>query len=820
MANRFNPPCNCCGCTIIASNATTYNYEPAEVVCFKRVREQTSVRTLVTQQTTTWVNGSQSSSVVTISDETQASDTTTETVTTQLRAGRFDWIFSQSTVPFGPFIVASETGTPGTNGTRTFQPRTQTTTNRSVWEEYRLVVRFDVSLQDNFGRRDGANAPFITIAAAALAGQVYQLDGYFGPTFNARQATAKWLFADAEMPESIAEFDSMWSAGSNGSQALTLTSNSINILPALPQQQTDSLYVLVFSDAERTGLNIAAPRLTLTANDWMRKKFVLVDASEEEAKAWNGVIPAGRTIKSRVTMPKDLYRVMVQFDKVSPGGVIGFNVSTQHTRVERDPSGYGVPNPLYVKHTLEGTEVAEFYFGKADNLPSVLATVCVANGITWVPGSVPAGGQIFLTRIEFYQSHGPTGPPFSGPLTPRFSNVISPALTGEDSEGNASPLLITNTSSFPVYLSSASVVRLRSILYIDDPETEEDEEGERRLSFVPVFPDSNVKNPTCIDQFPGCWDIELEHSKPLPSVTGRGMTPRGYNARSGSVTGFAASSITGGPGSGNDWDILAPEFVIPQQNATVVASGTTNGTQWLAYLQPEIDSGWIDQIAPDNQQAAVSGSVRIRRLAELEQAEPGNDASPFVYPWLVSIEFATTNVPYRTIFYHSITSGLARPGWYPEAYYSSGGFNSLGITFDTEAQAYWTFIPANAAFGKHLVPNGTTIINQKYFTKPPSTLVKQLVSGLPYPTLQHRSKMFGEYWFAYTWSNGTQRYERISKGFVDAFGGPVPWVTSLLNSNPFRGDRDDMPTAKTAYYVRAVDSRIVDDGPMTLTVNY
>jgi hypothetical protein len=821
MPNRFNPPCNCCGCTIISSEISTYVYAPAEVLCFKRFREILSVRTLITQQTTTWASGVASDSVVTISDETVATDATTDSVTTDLRAGRFEWIFPQVTVPFGSLVVESETGTPGANGTRTFQPRTQTTTDKTAREEYRLALRFDVSGQDNFGRLDAANVAFIQSATATLTGAIYRIDGFGGLLGITTQVTAKWLYSNAETPVDANDFDSLWAAGSGGTATVSTNANSFNVLSSLPVVQTDSLYLLLFSDADRRGINLSDVLITLTAKDWIRKYFELVGATDAESKAWNGLIASGRQIRSKAKLPDDCYQADLEFVTVGTHEIRSMSVETQHATVTRSQTATGT---LYF-HAVETLAAATSldYFTNRGLITSVEPTVTaarpetairiilnVASGVAWTYRVI--GSVIDNTAVIGWRNFEVIGG--QQPLITTANTAVA-ALTGEDSLGEKSPIVITNNSPSAIAISGANVFKIRSLVYIDDPDTEEDETGDRRLTFIPVFPDSNIKNAKCGQVFPACYDPELELSIPSLTASGRGMIKVEHpSTRTGCRATYESIAVEP-PRVPTEieqlvlWDAVAPDFVLPPQSDVVIASGSTNETSWTISLQEFATSGWIDQDLPvDNRANANSalsflGAVTTQRLQTLEHSIPGDDESPLVYPWLVTIPVFISWVVYQRI---RNARGITR--W-------TNNFG--GVSTDSIGQRFTN--PDDLLFGKRIISQNFTPIAIKFYSKPPAVIERTLVESLSRPLFQHQSTIAGEYWFQYVWSNGTVRYSRWSKDFIDAQGGPVAWVTNALNANPNIGDSETPFTARRSYYTTQSGS-ISDGGPIHLRIEY
>lgn len=820
MANRFNPPCNCCGCTIISTEASTYVYAPAEVLCFKRFREILSVRTLITQQTTTWVSGVASDSVVTISDETVATDTTTDSVTTDLRAGRFEWIFPQVTVPFGSLVVESETGTPGANGTRTFQPRTQTTTNRTVREEYRLALRFDVSGQDNFGRLDAANAAFIQSATATITGAIYRIDGFSGLLGITTQVTAKWLYPNAETPEDANDFDSLWAAGSGGTATVSTNANSFNVLASLPVVQTDSLYLLLFSDADRRGINVSDVLITLTAKDWIRKYFELVGATEAEAETWNGLIASGRQIRSKVKLPDDCYQADLEFVTVGTQEIRSMSVETQHATVTRSQTATGTLW-YHAIETLSAFASLDYYTNRG-LIASVEPTVTtarpetairvilnVASGVAWTYRVV--GSVIDNTSVIGWRNLETIGG--QQPLITTANTAVA-ALTGEDSLGEKSPIVITNNSPSAIAISGANVFKIRSLVYTDDPDTEEDETGDRRLTFIPVFPDSNIKNAKCGQVFPACYDPELELSIPSLTATGRGMVKVEHpSTRTGCRSTYLSIAVEPPTLAEVEqlvlWDTVAPDFVLPPQSDAVIATGSTNGTSWIISLQDFATSGWIDQVVPIDNRAnansalSFSDAVTTQRLQTLEHSIPGDDESPLVYPWLVTIPIFVEWVVYQRL---------------RNAYGSTRWTNSFAGVISDDIGLRFTN-PADLLFGKRLIGQRFPSIVIKYYSKPPSVIERTLVESLARPLFQHQSTIAAEYWFQYGWSNGTVRYDRWSKDFIDGQGGPVTWVTNALNANPNIGDSDAPFTARRSYYTRQSGS-VSDGGPVHLRIEY
>lgn len=301
--NKFTPN-QCCGCVVKSHQLFPDFYSP-DIICFKRYRERISVHTLTTQLTRTWVSGVQSNNTVTLVNTTDVTDDTVDSITTESRAGRFEWVFPAAVVPFGPFVVESETGTPGVNGTRTWAPRTQITTNRSVWEEYRLVMRYDVSDQDNFGRRDAANALIIKAATARLGGSQYTLPGWTSFNPNTSGSDLRHQFGvDADMPETPAEFDTLWASGFGSASYTAGTVTNFSILTRLPIAPRQSMFLLWYSTTARRGFNIAG---TGALTIWDRDPVPLPTVPYDWRRDW--IREDFQTWTTRELLPGDNFQV-------------------------------------------------------------------------------------------------------------------------------------------------------------------------------------------------------------------------------------------------------------------------------------------------------------------------------------------------------------------------------------------------------------------------------------------------------------------------------------------------------------------------------
>jgi hypothetical protein len=353
MPKKNSPGCNCCGCVVKSQQLFPDFYTP-EVTCFKRVRERITVATLTTQLTRTWVGGVQTNSTATLVNETVVTkDETIDSITEDRQAGRFEWVFPQVEVPFGPQVVQSETGTPGVDGTRTFFPITRTRTNRTVWEEYRLMLKYDVSNQFNFGRDDAASQDIIRAAVVNVSRQTYTLDGWVGATGQANQVTMRGLYPDADEPSNADEFDDLWAAVASSATLTESFVTEVNILTWLPTSSTDSVHLLFFSDTNKRGLIVSdgqiriwdRPAVTLPAipYDWTQH-WVREDYNQWRTRSF---LPTDNyQISLASLLPSSFWatasrRLIVSFFKIVDGEE---QVRVEQSfQVEIDPVGFFVP---------------------------------------------------------------------------------------------------------------------------------------------------------------------------------------------------------------------------------------------------------------------------------------------------------------------------------------------------------------------------------------------------------------------------------------------------------------------------------------------
>jgi hypothetical protein len=278
---KFTPN-QCCGCQVFENLLFPDFYRPT-VTCMVRRRELSTIRTLTTQLTQTWIGGALTNNTATLVDETVETDNTIDTITQDLIAGQFEWVFPQSTEPFGPLAIESETGIPGVNATKVWKPRTQRTINRTVWEEYRLVFRYDVSNQFAFGLDDADGVAIIKAATASLTGDLYRITGWqpSGSTGQTHQVDVRGFLTDEDPPQDRDEFDVLWDAASN---TATLSA-TLNILSWLPDTDSTSIYLLFYSDTEKRGMRVTngliriSDRLPMSSSaydwtqDWTRESF-------------------------------------------------------------------------------------------------------------------------------------------------------------------------------------------------------------------------------------------------------------------------------------------------------------------------------------------------------------------------------------------------------------------------------------------------------------------------------------------------------------------------------------------------------------------
>jgi hypothetical protein len=183
--------------------------------------------------------------------------------------------------PFGSFVIQSETGEPGVNGTRVYEPRTRIRTYRTVWERYRLIAKYDTSNQFNFGRNDADSLAILKAATVSIARTQYIISGWSGATGQSNSITMKGLRPGETLPTTPAEFDTMWAASGSSTTMGTGTS-AVNILSWLPTATANSVHLLFFSDTEKRGLNPVSGQMRI----WDRTPITLPATPYDWTQHW------------------------------------------------------------------------------------------------------------------------------------------------------------------------------------------------------------------------------------------------------------------------------------------------------------------------------------------------------------------------------------------------------------------------------------------------------------------------------------------------------------------------------------------------------
>lgn len=268
MPNKYSG-CGCCGCQTFEYSLNPDFYFPVEVVSFVKERIVTSTRVVVRSMLRT---GEDEIEGEVIDDDTYPTDATFESTDSKPVAGRWEWVYPQeeSFTDSEPVIVG---------GGESFQ-RTTTYFDKTVHEERRLFLRFNVSNQYRFGLEDDDENPYIESSHYLVAIEKYLRDGYpIGPIsgpvpdgqvryLTTESATAKGFLFDATTPANSAAFDTLFSGLATSHDLTTGPPEGTTLIRDceswLPDEETMSLALLIDApEGEGQGVQIDEAKLSI-----------------------------------------------------------------------------------------------------------------------------------------------------------------------------------------------------------------------------------------------------------------------------------------------------------------------------------------------------------------------------------------------------------------------------------------------------------------------------------------------------------------------------------------------------------------------------